>query len=97
MRSAHLRIQVCGMMPDHVETVFWSMCTRRWALGLTATSQIAMSLVDSLYLVSLLLPLVAHNSALSAMSVIIYAQHGDVNMTVQILERVSLYLLSTPP
>ena len=83
MRSAHLQVWVRTMMPDHVETVFWSMCTRRWALGLTATSQIAMSLVDSLYLVSLMLPMVAQNSALSAMSVIIYALHGVVIMTVQ--------------
>ena len=83
MHNVQQWIQVCAMMPDHVETVFWSMC------------HMAMPLVDSLYLVSLLLPLVAQNSALSAMSVIIQTQHGDVNMTVQMLERVSLYLLST--
>ena len=59
MRSAQQWIQVCIMMPDHVETVFWSMC------------HTAMPLVDSLYLVSLLLPLVAQNSALSEISVII--------------------------
>jgi len=46
---------VCQVIPNHVETLYLSVCMRTRALGL-AIAQIATLKAESLYLVGLVLP-----------------------------------------